>query len=568
MNKSLVKVRSYELWYLVGAMAIALLLYTGLKWYQLQTPTSTIPQSRTALIQQANQYYLQANDFYRQANYPEALSLYQQALSIYPQHAPSHTMISLVRMRTNDFEHAFEHAKKAISADSSYVPAYLALGQCHLQQNKPQDAKVAYQNAVRLDPKNFESNLLLSQLCTQEMTPESCAQAIHYAQQALSIQPNNSEARFALGDAHLTSGQPRDARINYEQINDPAQDHRKNLYIGQTYQREQNFIKAADYYQQSIAARNTFPQAHVALAGAYFALGQLGKGFQEYEWRWQLSNMRDLQNKWADQDLKDKRIIVLSENGMGDIIQYVRFAQFTKHLGAHVVVVAPQPLLTLFAQCSFIDELIPTGSPMTEFDYITSMQSIPAVLKINEHNVPNSPYISADKKLVAEWKQKLAHDHNFKIGLCWQPGDDSYMGLDQKRGLSLEVLKPLAHHGVSFYCLQMGGTTHEQIKSAPFNIHTFDETFDKEHGGFMDTAAVMKNMDLIITVDTSVGHLAGALGVPTWMLLSYAADVRWMVNTDKSVWYPSFTLFRQPKMGDWQSVVSNINEKLKKLITQ
>lgn len=562
MNKSLVKVRSYELWYLIGAMAIALLLYTGLKWYQLQTPGPTTPQSRAALIQHANQYYLRANDFYRQANHQEALPLYQKALSIYPQHAPSHTMISMIHMRTNNFAHAFEYAQKAISADSSYVPAYLALGQCHLQQNKPQDAKVAYQNAVRLDPKNFESNLLLSQLCTQEMTPESCAQAIAYAQQALSTQPTNAEARFALGDAYLASGQPRDARINYEQINDSAQNHRKNLYIGQTYQREQNFIKAADYYQQSIADRNTFPQAHVALAGAYFALGKLGKGFQEYEWRWQLSNMRDLQNKWANQDLKGKRLIVLSENGIGDIIQYVRFAQCAKSLGAHVTVVAPQPLLKLFAQCSFIDGLIPTGSQITEFDYITSMQSIPAVLNINEHILPNKPYIFADAKLVAEWKQKLAHDRNFKIGICWQPGDDSYMGLDQKRGLSLELLKPLARDGISFYCLQMGGTTNEQIKSAPFNIHTFDETFDKTNGGFMDTAAVMKNMDLIITVDTSVGHLAGALGVPTWILLSYAADVRWMVNTDKSIWYPSFTLFRQTKMGDWESVIKQVKNLL------
>ena len=186
------------------------------------------------------------------------------------------------------------------------------------------------------------------------------------------------------------------------------------------------------------------------------------------------------------------------------------------------------------------------------------MQSIPALLNINEHNLPNKPYLFADKKLVSEWKQKLAADSNFKIGLCWQPGDDTYMGVDQKRGLTLEQLKPLAQNGVSFYCLQMGGNTKEQLKNAPFKINSFDETFDKANGSFMDTAAVMKNMDLIITVDTSVAHLAGGLGVPTWILLPYAADVRWMINKNDSIWYPNFTLFRQKNVGEWENVIKQL----------
>jgi tetratricopeptide (TPR) repeat protein len=532
MNKTAVKAHNYELWYLVGATATAILLYTGLKWYQSQINYSPAPQPRSALAQQANQYYLHGNSFYKQGNYQEALSYYQQAIAIYPQHVQSHTMI----------------------------------GQCHFKQGKHQDAKLAYQNALKASPKNFEAHLALSQLFTQEMTSEGCAQAAYHAQQALAIQPHNIEAQFALGDAQLTAGNPREARSSYELINDPAQEYRKKLYIGQTYQREQNFEQAVTHYQQSIAANSTFPQSHIALAGAYFALGQLGKGFQEYEWRWEVSSGRDLQNRWAGQDLKNKTIVVLSENGLGDILQYVRFAQLTKQQGAHVRVVAPPPLLSILKNCPYIDELIVTGSPTSAFDYLTSMQSIPAILKINEHNLPNKPYIFADEKLVAEWKQKLAKDKNFKIGLCWQPGDDSYLAVDQKRGVSLEQLKPLAQNGISFYCLQMGGTTNEQLKAAPFTIHSFDETFDKEHGAFMDTAAVMKNMDLIITVDTSVGHLAGALGVPTWMLLSYASDVRWEVKSDRSIWYPSFTLFRQPKVGDWGSVIKDVSAQLVKKV--
>src|SRR5579872_4333054 len=259
MNRTAAKARSYELWYLIGATATAMLLYTGLKWYQSRINYAPAPQPRSALAQQANQYHLHGNSFYQQGNYQEALSYYQQAIAIYPQHIRSHTMI----------------------------------GQCHSKQGRAQDAKIAYQSALKIDPKNFEAHLSLSQILTQEMTAESCTQAIYHAQDALAVQPQNIEARFALGDAQLTAGNPREARSSYEAINDPAQEYRKKLYLGQTYQREQNFEQAVTCYQQSIAANNAFPQSHIALAGAYFALGQLGKGFQEYEWRWEVSSGRD-----------------------------------------------------------------------------------------------------------------------------------------------------------------------------------------------------------------------------------------------------------------------------------
>lgn len=567
MNSIQTKARRFELWYLIGAMAIALLLYTGYKWYQSpQSNTPTIPAQQT---QNADDYFNKGNEFYKQQNYQEALKNYQEAITINPQHAQAHTMISLLWMRSNNYEHALNHAQKAFEIDKNYIPAQLARGECFVQLGKLEDAKIVYQEVLKQEPNHFESHLLLSQLYCKEMTTEGCANAREHAEKALAIRPAHYEGYFALGDSYLMNGQPNNAREQYEKVNSPAHEYRKKLFIGQTYERGQQFEKAAQYYKDSIALNNSFAPSHVALAGAYFALGKLGDAFKEYEWRWELSNMRNLANKWDGSNLKDKRLIVLSENGIGDIFQYARFIPLVKQQGTHVSLVTTKALVPLFKLCPYIDEIIEAGQAINNFDYVTSMQSIPALLNINEINLPTKPYLSADKKLVNFWKS-LKEDTNLKIGICWQPGDDSHLGVDQKRNLSLDQLKSLAHAkngNVTFYSLQMGGSTKKQIKTASFPIKTFEGDFDKTHGSFMDTAAVMEHLDLVITVDTSIAHLAGALGVKTWIVLPYCADVRWMSKRSNSVWYPTVTLFRQEEAGNWSTVIQKIKSELEHTIS-
>ena len=260
---------------------------------------------------------------------------------------------------------------------------------------------------------------------------------------------------------------------------------------------------------------------------------------------------------------KGKRIILLSENGLGDVIQYVRFARTVKEMGARVVVLTSKPLFNLFKLCPYIDDVILPRTPMGNYDYITSLQSVPALTHLTLKTLPNKPYIFADQQLVAEWKQKIAQDTNFKIGLCWASGGDLYHVPQGRRDIPLHELKPLAElPNVSFYSLQKG-PGEEQLINAPFTIIAFKD-LDTEHGGFMDTVALMKNMDLIISVDTSVGHLAGALGVPTFLMLPFASDIRWMIGRSDCPWYPTVTLFRQPKPYDWKTVVANVKREVEK----
>ena len=179
------------------------------------------------------------------------------------------------------------------------------------------------------------------------------------------------------------------------------------------------------------------------------------------------------------------------------------------------------------------------------------------------------PYIYADNVLTKEWKEKLSGDNNVKVGLCWTGvtslGENYILDYTKvKRSIPLKKLAPLADSGnVSFYSLQISEDLN--TGSDRFIIHDFGLDFDKRHGAFMDTAAVMKNLDVVITTDTSIVHLAGALGIKTWLLLPFSAEWRWLIDRVDSPWYPTARLFRQPKIGDWDSVVQDVKNELKKV---
>ena len=183
------------------------------------------------------------------------------------------------------------------------------------------------------------------------------------------------------------------------------------------------------------------------------------------------------------------------------------------------------------------------------------------------------PYLHADEKLTAEWKQKLAKDKNFKIGICWQ-GNDNYAtpllrATVAQKSVHPKEFAPICQlPGVSLYSLQKTTGT-DQLKELPNGMHiiTFDGDFDQSNGRFMDTAAVIKNLDLVITVDTSISHLSSGLGTPTWIMLPNPSDWRWMMDRNDSPWYPNVTrLFKQPTPGDWQSMIKEVAVELKKHI--
>jgi hypothetical protein len=280
--------------------------------------------------------------------------------------------------------------------------------------------------------------------------------------------------------------------------------------------------------------------------------------------------LRSLLNKNA---IAHKKILLRPEGGLGDTLNFVRYAERLKDMGADVIVACQKQLIPLLSRCTYIDHLIACGTALPEYEADATLMSLPAIFNDTDQSAPKKiPYLYADPALVAYWQQKLAADTNFKIGICWQVdvhNDASRIPI-ARRGCPLNYFATLSTiPGISFYSLQKyDGTEEISTISTDFQLHTFDD-LDETVGPFMDTAALMKNLDLIITVDTAIVHLAGGLGCPVWLLHPYAtADWRWLAHRTDSYWYPTVRIFKQQEPFDWEGVMKRVKEELRTLMCQ
>jgi len=301
-------------------------------------------------------------------------------------------------------------------------------------------------------------------------------------------------------------------------------------------------------------------------------IGRFGDGWADHEWRWQANNLpkpaKIIGRPWRGEDLRGRSIAVYSEQGLGDVIQFVRYLPLLIERGAVVSLFVPENLIRLLRPFSPPVTISASTDDRVSFDFQCALMSLPLWFRTDLSSIPNAiPYLTAENDLVARWNQKLG-SHGFKIGIAWQgkPGGP----IDQGRSIPLAEFAPLAKiAGVRLISLQK---THglDQLKRLPAdtNIETFGEEFDSGSDAFVDTAAVMRNLDLIITSDTSIAHLAGALGRPTWIALKQVPDWRWLLERDDSPWYPTVRLFRQQTAGDWKSVFTKIDRELRSLASR
>ena len=269
-----------------------------------------------------------------------------------------------------------------------------------------------------------------------------------------------------------------------------------------------------------------------------------------------------LPKHWDGQDPRGKTILLRDNVGIGDLFCWLRYAKQLKKVGARVALHVRPYLIPILSKCPYIDELVGRDKPLPYFDYQFPVGQTPYffVSSVNALRF-DGPYMYADERLTALWKKKLAKDKSFKVGICWDPcvykkKDGSIM--KNRRAIPLSFFRPLSKvKNVSFYSLQRVNGT-EQAKKSGFPLYVFGDEFDKEHGSFSDTAAVMKNLDLVITTDTSVAHLAGALGIPVWTLIPFVPDWRWTIQEGKTPMYSTMRLFRQKKLDDWEQVMSEL----------
>ena len=392
----------------------------------------------------------------------------------------------------------------------------------------------------------------------------------------MSLQPNFPIALNNMGNSLRYLGRVQEADNAFQKALDLTPDY-FNAYRnrGTLHAWTGRVDLAFKYYYQAMQINPADAELHRNLGVIHLYQGNFKEGWREYDYRWKCTDAIQYfykQPKWLGEPLEGKTVLLYCEQGLGDTIHFIRFAKVLKDRGAKTIVHVQPPLLALLQGCKGIDYLIPNSLKIDQpFDYHCSLLDVAAVLQIDDTNIPDAvPYIEVQKSLLDYWRGVLTRElppAKLRVGLVWQGNPDHQA--DLFRSVPLNVLTPLADiEGIQLISLQRGAGT-EQLKAWKGSkiIYCMPESIDQTSGAFMDTSAILDLVDVIVTSDTSMAHLAGALARPTCVMLGYTPDWRWLQNRQDSPWYPTSHLFRQKTIGEWSPVVSEIAKKLQTMIT-
>jgi hypothetical protein len=386
--------------------------------------------------------------------------------------------------------------------------------------------------------------------------------ATNLAEQVLQHNPDCAAAHQVLGLVASEGGRPQEAlpRLARALALQPDLVPSHNG-LGRCFGLLGNLERALHHFNTALALQPDHALAHFNRATVWLKQGRFRDGWVEYEWRWNCGLVARPQiprPRWDGSPLAGRSILVHTEQGLGDVLQLVRFLPQLQQRGGRVVLACQKALQPLLRPLPCVDEWFPVDEPgAINFQLYVPIFSLPGLLGVEESNIPSAvPYLPVDRDRCEQWRPQVTALPGFKVGLCWQ-GSPTHAG-DAHRSLPLRSLAPLARvPGVSLVSLQHG-TGEEQIEAnrPQLPLHLF-AGLDRD-GAFLDKAPLMQHLDLIITVDTSIAHLAGALGRPVWVLLSTGSDWRWLVGRSDTPWYPTMRLFRQRTLGDWAGVVAEV----------
>ncbi len=476
------------------------------------------------------------------------------------------SLLGVLAHQEGQNELAIGYISQAIRIRPSEPVLHYNLGTVLLEQGQLAEAVKYYHEALRLKPDYAGAyNNLGKALQDQGQLAEAVAQY----REALRLKPDHAGAYNNLGNALQEQGQLAEAVAQYQEairVKPDFADAHNNL--GNALQEQGQLAEAVAQYREALRLKPDHAEAHFSLGVTWLLAGDLEKGWPEYEWRWQLKLFSRFKNRfsqplWDGSPLEGRAILLHAEQGMGDTIQFVRYAPLVKSKGGTVIMECQKPLLQLLTGCAGIDRLVAQDADLPVFDVHAPLPSLPRIFGTKLASIPaRIPYLFADPDLVEHWHRELIPIRAFKIGITWQ-GMPAYKR-DRQRSYKLAVFAPLARlEGVRLFSLQVGPGSEQLADNADqFSITDLGSRLET----FADTAAVLKNLDLVITVDTAVAHCAGALGVPVWVALPFAPDWRWLLDRDDSPWYPCMRLFRQKRWGDWDEVLQRITEEVQKLL--
>ncbi|MDA8231382.1 MAG: tetratricopeptide repeat protein [Magnetospirillum sp.] len=471
----------------------------------------------------------------RLGRHEDAVAAFRAAAALAPADSRLHHRLGRAFEEAGQLDDAVEAFLRAVTLDPAFAQAHNDLGTALRGAGRPAEAEAAHRLAIAIDPGFVAARTNLSETLYVLQRME---EAVETSRRAIALAPEDADNYNNLGAALYALGRNGEA---------------------------------AAVLEHALARKPDHPDIHFHYAMALLRLGRMREGWTQFEWRRRIDKFhRELPRpEWRGEPLEGRTILLHGEQGLGDSLQFVRYAPLVAARGGRVVLWVPTPLVRLLATVPDVAEVTATQPAPPAFDVHLPLMSLPHVFGTELDTIPaDIPYLFPDRAAVQAWGERVAGLPGLKVGLVWagdsRPHDPLAHRVDRTRSLSLDHFALLAGiPGIRLVSLQKGPPA-EQAKRPPPGLELADWMDDI--GDFADTAALVANLDLVISVDTSVAHLAGAMGKPVWILSRFDGCWRWLEHRDDSPWYPTARLFRQPALGHWEPVLLEVADALRKRV--
>jgi tetratricopeptide (TPR) repeat protein len=525
----------------------------------------------------------------------EAVTMLREALALQQGHGAAHLNLGLSLISLKRPDEALGHLRQATQYTPQDPQAHHGLGLVHLQRGELVEAARCFERACRLKPDFADAHanlgmalgrlgnaagaltalreaLRLGQATPSVLNAMGAALAqvgdhpasLGPLQEAVRLQPDFVAALVGLGNSLRCCGRTDEALATLlRAVTVNADDAIARHDLALVHADMGRMAEALAEFDAALTLQPDFPRCRKNRALIRLRSGDWTEGWRDYEWRWQCDELQERacpQPRWDGSDLAGKTILLWAEQGLGDALQFVRYADLVKQRGGTVLLECPEALHPLLASCKGIDRLVVAGAAnVPAYEFHAPLMSLPGLVGTTVETVPAAvPYLTADRAVTAQLQHELAPITGYRIGVCWQ-GNAKYPG-DRLRSFPLQQLAPLAAvAGIRLVSLQTGPAVQQiAVLRGRLEIVDLGDRLMRTPGAFMDAAAVIENLDLVVSCDTAIAHLAGAMGKPVWLALPHASDWRWLQDRTSTPWYPTMRLFRQREPRQWESVFAEM----------
>jgi tetratricopeptide (TPR) repeat protein len=497
-------------------------------------------------------------------NLKQAAELLEQVVEFQPRHAGAWQLLGVIAFQRNHNDLALELMRRSIGLAPDLPDFHNNLGNVLAKMKRLEEAVKCFERAIELRPDHVEARTNLGAALEALWRLD---EAVARQCEAIRLRPDHVNAHINFGSALRKLGNLEEAESAYRQaayLQQTSADAHNGL--GVVLQEQEKITDAIGCFDRAIELRPDFADAIQNRVIAYMLAGNTEIGWAAFEgtggWS-KLQKFSSPQPEWNGTELHGRSILLRADQGLGDTLQFIRYIPMVLECGGKVILECQAPLQKLLQGFAGTSAVLARGEPLPDFQVQALLTSMPRIFRTSLNSIPAVvPYLRADALLIQQWKKRLEKPHGLKVGIAWH-ADLRHRGAEF-RCIPLAAFEPLTQiEGIQLISLQKGPGS-EQIRDGRFSVVDLGGGFDEDSGPFMDTAAIMMNLDLVISNDSAIAHLAGALGVPVWLALPVGPDCRWLLCKQDTAWYPTMRLYRQKQRWQWQDVFGQMADDLKR----